>query len=76
VQTPSTSACDDRGGYQPTQGDKVGAGFLNVVYVPGKAILCSFGAVASAGMMLLTFGNAYHAAVELFRGCGGVAARV
>ncbi len=60
------------GPYQPTQGDKVGAGFLNVVYVPGKAILCSFGAVASAGLMLLTFGNAYHAAVELFHeGCGG-----
>ncbi len=60
------------GPYQPTQGDRVGAGFLNVVYVPGKAILCSLGTVASAGLMLLTFGNAYHAAVELFNeGCGG-----
>jgi hypothetical protein len=60
------------GPYQPTRGDRVGAGFLNVVYVPGKAILCSFGAVASAGLMLLTFGNAYHASVELFNeGCGG-----
>jgi len=60
------------GPYQPTQADRVGAGFLNVVYVPGKAILCSFGTVASAGLMLLTFGNAYHAAVEIFNeGCGG-----
>jgi len=60
------------GPYQPTSGDRVGAGFLNVVYVPGKAILCSFGAVASAGLMLLTFGSAYHASVDLFNeGCGG-----
>ena len=60
------------GPYQPTQGDRVGAGFLNVVYVPGKAIVCSLGAVASAGLMLLTFGSAYHASVELFNeGCGG-----
>jgi len=60
------------GPYQPTQGDRVGAGFLNVVYVPGKAIVCSLGAVASAGLMLLTFGSAYHASVDLFNeGCGG-----
>ena len=60
------------GPYQPTQGDRVGAGFLNVVYIPGKAILCSIGTAASGALMLLTFGNAYHAAVELFNeGCGG-----
>jgi hypothetical protein len=58
--------------YQPTQGDRVGAGFLNVVYVPGKAILCGAGTVASAGIMLLTFGSAYRAAVDIFsEGCGG-----
>ncbi len=60
------------GPYQPTQGERVGAGFLNVVYVPGKAILCGAGTVASAGLMLLTFGSAYHAAANVFReGCGG-----
>lgn len=60
------------GPYQPTQGERVGAGFLNVVYVPGKAILCGAGSVASAGIMLLTFGSAYHAAVDIFNeGCGG-----
>ena len=60
------------GPYQPTQGDRVGAGFLNVVYVPGKAIMCSLGTVASAGIMLLTFGSAYDAAVGIFHeGCGG-----
>jgi hypothetical protein len=60
------------GPYHPTQGDRVGAGFLNVVYVPGKAILCGTGTLASAGLMLLTFGSAYHEAVGLFtEGCGG-----
>ena len=60
------------GPYQPTQGDKVGAGFLNVVYIPGKAILCGTGTLASAGLMLLTFGSAYHEAVSVFNeGCGG-----
>ena len=58
--------------YVPSQGAKVGAGFLNVVYVPGKAILCGAGSVAGAGLMLLTFGNAYRAAVSIFNeGCGG-----
>jgi hypothetical protein len=52
--------------------DRVGAGFLNVVYVPGKAIVCGLGTVASAGLMLLTFGSAYRAAVATFyEGCGG-----
>jgi hypothetical protein len=52
--------------------DRVGAGFLNVVYVPGKSIVCGLGAIASAGVMILTFGTAYRAAVDTFReGCGG-----
>jgi hypothetical protein len=59
-------------GSEPTAAAKNGAGFLNVVYVPGKAILCGTGAVASTALMLLTFGSAYHAAVSLFNeGCGG-----
>ncbi|HYB42041.1 MAG TPA: hypothetical protein VEL75_09755 [Candidatus Methylomirabilis sp.] len=58
--------------FQPTQGDIIGAGFLNVVYVPGKAIICSAGTITSGLIMLLTFGNAYHAAVDMFHeGCGG-----
>ena len=52
--------------------DRVGAGFLNVVYVPGKAIVCGLGSIASAGVMLLTFGSGYRAAVATFKeGCGG-----
>lgn len=72
MQTPPPPAPMVTGPYQPTQGDKVGAGFLNVVYVPGKAIVCGVGTLASAGLMLLTFGSAYDAAVGIFtEGCGG-----
>jgi hypothetical protein len=57
---------------EPGTAAEVGAGFLNVVYVPGKVIVCSAGTVASAGLMLLTFGSAYPAAVSIFKeGCGG-----
>jgi hypothetical protein len=59
-------------GAEPSQGARVGAGFLNVVYVPGKAIICATGTVASGALMLLTFGSAYHDAVNIFNeGCSG-----
>ena len=52
--------------------DRVGAGFLNVAYVPGKAIVCGLGTVASAGVMIITLGSAYRAAIATFKeGCGG-----
>jgi len=52
--------------------DRVGAGFLNVAYVPGKAIVCGLGTVASVGVMIITLGSAYRAAVATFKeGCGG-----
>jgi hypothetical protein len=52
--------------------DRVGAGFLNVGYVPGKAIVCGLGTVVSVGVMLITLGSAYRAAVATFKeGCGG-----
>jgi hypothetical protein len=57
---------------EPGPAAAVGAGLLNVVYVPGKVILCSAGTVASAGIMLLTFGSGYRAAVNIFQeGCAG-----
>lgn len=56
----------------PTTGDAVGAGFLNVVYIPGKAIICTAGTLTSVLVMLLTFGSAYRAATGVFNeGCGG-----
>ena len=57
---------------EPTEGDRVGAGFMNVVYVPGKAIVCSVGTVASVTLMLLTFGTGYSAAKSIWmEGCSG-----
>jgi hypothetical protein len=57
---------------EPTQGDAIGAGFMNVVYVPGKAILCGAGTVMATFLMLVTFGNAYPTASGLFKeGCHG-----
>jgi hypothetical protein len=65
---PSTAPVD----VDVADSDRVGAGFLNVVYVPGKAIVCGLGSIASAGVMLLTFGSGYRAAVATFKeGCGG-----
>jgi hypothetical protein len=54
----------------PTRGDAIAAGFLNVVYVPGKAIICTAGVLTSTALMLLTFGSAYRAAHGVFNeGC-------
>src|SRR5712692_5691341 len=74
AQTPSPPPPPPPGGpgpavgppYEPSAGVKVGTGFLNVVYVPGKAILCGVGTAGSALLMLLTFGSAYRAAADLF----------
>ena len=41
----------------PTDGDATAADFLNVVYVPGKAIICTAGVLTSTLVMLLTFGS-------------------
>ena len=57
---------------EPTAGDAVGAGFMNVVYVPGKAIICGLGTVASFGLLVLTLGSAYTGATKIFKeGCHG-----
>jgi len=56
----------------PGAGAKIGAGVLNVVYVPGKAIVCGAGTIVAGGLMLLTFGSAYREAISFFNdGCGG-----
>jgi hypothetical protein len=60
------------GSVEPTAGDAVAAGFMNVVYVPGKAILCGLGTVATVGLLLVTFGTAYRPATAVFKeGCAG-----
>src|SRR6266542_499689 len=44
--------------HEPTPGDATVAGFIIVVYVPGKAIICTDGVVTSTVLLLLTFGSA------------------
>ncbi len=54
----------------PTGGDAVAAGLMNVVYVPGKVIVCTAGVLTSTVLMLMTFGSAYRAARGVFlEGC-------
>ena len=53
-------------------GAKIGAGVLNVVYVPGKVITCGTGTLVAGLFMLATLGTAYREAVSFFNeGCGG-----
>ncbi len=55
---------------EPTDGDAIAAGFMNVVYVPGKAIVCTAGVLTSTLVMLITFGSGYRAARGVFlEGC-------
>lgn len=55
---------------EPTPGDATAAGFMNVVYVPGKAIICTAGVLTSTLLMILTFGSAYRQARGVFmEGC-------
>jgi len=64
----SSSAVD----VEVSDADRVGAGFLNVAYVPGKAIVCGLGTIASAAVMIVTLGSGYRAAVATFKeGCEG-----
>ena len=56
----------------PGTGAKIGAGVLNVVYLPGKAIICSAGTLVAGAFMLVTFGQAYREATSFFtEGCRG-----
>jgi hypothetical protein len=57
---------------EPGIGARIGAGVLNVVYVPGKAIVCAGGTLVAGGFMLVTFGSAYREAASFFNeGCRG-----
>lgn len=72
MQSMQPEAVPDMEGGEPGVGAKIGAGVLNVVYVPGKAIICTAGTLVAGGFMLLTFGSAYREAVSFFNeGCRG-----
>ncbi len=56
----------------PGTGEEVAAGFSNVLYIPGKAIVCATSGVLWLTIMALTFGDSYNAAANFVKGgCGG-----
>jgi hypothetical protein len=60
------------GAPEPTAAYDVGAGVVNVFYVPGKVLTCGAGAVVGVALLLVTLGSGYKAAVAFGReGCGG-----
>jgi len=70
VETMMLSSVEPITSHDPTAGDATAAGFMNVVYVPGKAIICTAGVLTSTLVMLLTFGAGYRAARGVFlEGC-------
>ena len=70
VETMMMPSVEPVTSHDPTAGDATAAGFMNVVYVPGKAIICTAGVLTSTLVMLLTFGSAYRAARGVFlEGC-------
>lgn len=51
---------------------EVGAAAVNVIRVPGKAVLCTLGGVAGLVTLAITFGSGYRAAAKVVEeGCGG-----
>jgi hypothetical protein len=72
MQSMQPEAVPDMDGVEPGLGAKIGAGVLNVVYVPGKAIVCTAGTLVAGAFMLATFGSAYREATSFFNeGCRG-----
>jgi len=70
VETMMLPSVEPITNHDPTTGDAAAAGFMNVVYVPGKAIICTAGVLTSTLVMLLTFGAGYRAARGVFlEGC-------
>ena len=60
------------GGSEPTAAYDVGAGVVNVFYVPGKIVTCGAGAGVGVALLILTLGTGYKAAVAVGKdGCGG-----
>lgn len=65
--TPAAPAASEQ-----SDGEQFRADLLNVAYVPGKAFVCGAGVLATAGIMLISFGSAYRDALSFFdEGCGG-----
>ena len=72
MQSMQPETVDEGATTPPGTGAKIGAGVLNVVYLPGKAIICSAGTLVAGAFMIATFGQAYREATSVFNeGCRG-----
>ena len=72
MQSMQPETVDESVTRPPGTGAKIGAGVLNVVYLPGKVITCSAGTLVAGAFMLATFGTAYREATSFFNeGCRG-----
>ena len=60
------------GGPESSAAYDVGAGLVNVFYVPGKVITCATGTGVGLAILLVTLGTGYKAAVAFGKeGCAG-----
>jgi len=72
MQSMQPEAVEESVTRPPGTGAKIGAGVLNVVYLPGKVITCGAGTLVAGAFMLATFGAAYREATSFFNeGCRG-----
>lgn len=56
----------------PGSDDEAGSIAANIVYVPGRGLLCGASGLLAGTVMLVTFGQAYDSASELLHGgCSG-----
>jgi hypothetical protein len=56
----------------PGTDDEIGSIAANVWYVPGRALVCGFGAISAGLIMTLTLGQSYEEASQLMHGgCSG-----
>jgi hypothetical protein len=59
-------------GRVPAADDEAGSNAANLVYVPGRGLLCGAGAIMAGIVMVVTFGQSYDSASELMHGgCSG-----
>ena len=59
-------------GRTPAADDEAGSIAANIVYAPGRALLCGFSGLSAGLTMILTMGQSYDDASELLHGgCSG-----
>jgi hypothetical protein len=56
----------------PESDDETGSIAANIWYVPGRALVCGFGAISAGLVMTVTLGQSYEEASQLMHGgCSG-----